>query len=122
MSLPGIKALIACSSLVAATAWADPGFLCAGQVVPEATAPWLPGPAKATQVRIPNTGTGIVLFAHFKDELPADAAIPDWAGALFDPDLEGSFSHFYDTMSFGQYRIRGEVAPQWYESRRIDKR
>lgn len=105
-----ITALVPLWSVLAVTAWADRGFLCAGQVAP--ATPWLLGPAKSTQVEIASNGTGIVLFAHFKDELPANTETPDWADAIFDPDRPGSFSHFYDTMSFGQHRFRGEEAPR----------
>ena len=115
--MPVKTALIAlCATLVATSAWAG-GFLCAGQVSPDVVAPPYPGPAKTTQAQIASTSTGIVLFAHFKDEMPADAVAPEWAQDLFDPDRPGSISHFYDTMSFGTHMLRGEVVPTWYESR-----
>ena len=109
-----IKAFTAVSTVLALASWADGELLCAGQVNPELGASRLPGPAKATQAQISSTGSGIVLFAHFRDELPADAALPNWADDIFDPDQPGSFSHFYDTMSFGHHRFRGHVAPSRY--------
>ena len=56
----------------------------------------------------------LVVFGKFKDELSDVDAPPTWAGDLFDPELPGSVSHFYDEMSFGQHRVRGEIAPRWY--------
>ncbi len=42
--------------------------------------------------------------------------MPDWATEIFDPDLPGSFTHFYQEMSFGRHLVHGEVIPRWYES------
>lgn len=56
----------------------------------------------------------LVVFGKFKGELPGVDAPPAWAGDIFDPERPGSFSHFYDEMSFGQHRVRGEIAPRWY--------
>jgi M6 family metalloprotease-like protein len=70
--------------------------------------------AKLAQSRTTGTRRALVLFARFKGE-PADP-VPTWAADIFDPDLPGSFSHFYDTMSFGKLQGRGAVAPRVYES------
>ncbi|MCC7264641.1 MAG: M6 family metalloprotease domain-containing protein [Candidatus Latescibacteria bacterium] len=92
------------------------GFRCAGSqgtpikelLPPEATA----------KPAVPTTTTGprlaLLVFARFQDE-PA-RPVPSWAADLFNPDLPGSISHFYDTMSFGQLPLRGEVAPRVYAS------
>jgi M6 family metalloprotease-like protein len=49
----------------------------------------------------------LTIFARFSDEVPRP--IPQWNTQLFDPALAGSFSHFYDQMSFGALRVTGEV-------------
>jgi len=69
--------------------------------------------AKPAQRTVAGTRQALVLFARFKGE---STAVPSWAGEIFNPERPGSFSHFYDTMSFGQLRVRGEVAPRVYES------
>ena len=56
----------------------------------------------------------LVVFGKFKGELPGVDAPPAWAGDIFDPERPGSVSHFYGEMSFGQHRVRGEIAPRWY--------
>ncbi|MBI4233843.1 MAG: M6 family metalloprotease domain-containing protein, partial [Chloroflexi bacterium] len=94
------------------------GFVCAGSqgaVLGES----IPVDAAAKPVHISQSSTtgtrqALVLFARFKGE-PADP-VPSWAADIFNPTLPGSFSHFYDTMSFGKLRVRGEVAPRVYES------
>ena len=58
----------------------------------------------------------LVIFAKFKDE-KGDWA-PDYAEKLLDPDYEGSFAHFFRTMSFGQLEVGGAVLPKRYSSDR----
>ena len=58
------------------------------------------------------------LFAEFRNELPGQNQAPSWAQGIFDAQRPGSFTHFYDTMSFGRLRVEGEVAPARYESNR----
>lgn len=58
----------------------------------------------------------LVVFAQFADEGSAQDAPPSFANDLFDPDLPGSLSHFYDEMSHGQFRMEGRVLPKWYRS------
>lgn len=96
--------------------WTSPlraEFRCAGSpgatVLPAAA----PKPARIAQASTTGTRRALVLFARFKGE---STALPSWAADIFDPDLPGSFSHFYDTMSFGKLQVRGEVAPRVYES------
>jgi M6 family metalloprotease-like protein len=57
----------------------------------------------------------LVVFARFRGEDPAPG--PDFAADLFDPDLPGSFAHFYRTMSSGQLQVAGEVLSRRYVSR-----
>jgi M6 family metalloprotease-like protein len=58
-----------------------------------------------------------VIFARFADEATGDVIKPPWADDLFDPRIEGSFTHFYNEMSGGQLRVGGEVLPKRYASR-----
>ena len=95
------------------SATAGERFLCAGALLgtsPEDEA----RAAKSAQVRHEGTRNAVVIFAQFADEEPV--TIPEWAADIFDPQKPGSFSHFYDTMSFGQLQVRGEVAPRGYVS------
>ena len=57
-------------------------------------------------------GHAVVLFAGFPDEPTSSTPPPAWADKLFDSDLPGSISHYYQTMSFGQLRLEGSVASQ----------
>ena len=51
----------------------------------------------------------LVVFAKFRGEAPGDSTAPAYARDLFDPDVIGSFSHFYTSMSFGALTVAGEV-------------
>ena len=62
------------------------------------------------------TFSAMVVFARFADEATADNTKPVWADDLFDPTLQGSFTHFYDEMSRGQLSVAGEVLPKRYVS------
>ena len=66
---------------------------------------------------VPATGTveALLIFAQFNGE---NHPLPDYADRLFDPDWPGSFTHFYDTMSFGQLRVQGTVLPRRYTADR----
>ena len=89
-------------------------FLCAGALLgtpPEDEA----RAAKSVQVRHEGTRRAVVIFAQFADEEPVP--IPEWAADIFDPQKPGSFSHFYDTMSFGKLRVRGKIGARRYVSR-----
>ncbi len=55
----------------------------------------------------------IVLFAHFADE-NVPATVPAWSASLFDPQQPGSVAHYFDSMSFGRFELRGQVAPRYY--------
>ncbi|MFH1568659.1 MAG: FlgD immunoglobulin-like domain containing protein [Gemmatimonadota bacterium] len=91
------------------------GFVCAG------------GPRDRAAVLVEATGkpasplyqgqrSALVLFATFADDATW-AEVPAWGAQLLDASLPGSLSHFYDTMSFGALRLRGEVGPRVYRSR-----
>jgi M6 family metalloprotease-like protein len=60
----------------------------------------------------------LAIFAQFADEAEKGESLPDFASTLFDPELPGSLAHFYDTMSCGQLRIRGQVLPRRYTADR----
>ena len=93
-------------------------FLCAGALSPGAANQ---SPKRTpTLAQYPTTGTGnaLVLFARFHGEETGGDDAPTWSQGIFDPQQPGSFSHFYDTMSFGKLLMRGEVAPRYYESPR----
>ena len=50
---------------------------------------------------IPSEGTchAVVLFARFSNEDPEQMSLPSYAQKLFDPDLPGSLTHFYNGCS-----------------------
>ena len=93
------------------------GFICAGSQGSPTEKPLRAGatakPARISQSGTTGTRRSLVIFARFKGE---GTTLPSWAADIFNPDLPGSFSHFYDTMSFGKLQVRGEVAPRVYES------
>ena len=81
-------------------------LLCAGPAAGRGmAAPLSAGAARPAQSG-PQTRAALVLFSHFSGEFPAESPVPAWAAQIFDPDLPGSFSHFYDTMSLGPLRVR----------------
>lgn len=71
---------------------------------------------KRTQYPTEETGNALILFARFHGEETGGDTPPAWSEEIFDPQQPGSFSHFYDTMSFGKLRMRGEVSSRYYES------
>jgi immune inhibitor A len=73
--------------------------------------------AKFAQSRTEGTRRAVVIFARFRGETSGWATVPEWSQQIFDADRPGSFSHFYDDMSFGKLRVRGEVAEGVYESK-----
>jgi len=72
--------------------------------------------AKPVAFSTEGTRSIIAVFATFADGDASQIAPPAWSNDLFDPDRTGSFSHYYDTMSFGKLRVRGEVASRRYRS------
>ena len=77
-------------------------------------------PAQLVGARISPQGTChvVALFAKFAGEDPGQTTPPAYADTLFDPDIIGSFSHFYHEMSLGKFMVRGEVPPKYYTSHR----
>ncbi|MFH1007809.1 MAG: right-handed parallel beta-helix repeat-containing protein [Candidatus Latescibacterota bacterium] len=76
-------------------------------------------PGKALQISTMSTqGTHhvVALFAKFRDEAPGVVLAPDYCRNLFDPEVTGSFSHFYDTMSRGMLAIDGDCLENMYTS------
>jgi len=93
-------------------AWGEEGFVCAGGEVPEGSDVGGRGAAKIAGLPGEGGHRVVVLFARFADE--EDLPVPTWADLIFDAAREGSFSHFFATMSFGRWRVRGEVAARRY--------
>jgi len=92
---------------------AGEGFLCAG-TFPDEVLEDVERAAKPVQRRHEGTRSMVVLFAGFSNE--GTTSIPAWAADIFDLERPGSFSHFYDTMSFGKLQVRGEVVSRSYVS------
>lgn len=65
--------------------------------------------------RLPPRGKArmLVLFTQFQGQTNA---LPSFADALFQPDRQGSFTHFFHTMSWGQLQVQGTVLPAVYTS------
>ena len=72
--------------------------------------------AKVLNRRTEGSRSIVVIFAEFGGEKGETDRAPEWAAGFFDVDSPGSFSHFYDTMSFGKLTTRGEVVPRKYAS------
>ena len=92
------------------------GFLCAGFLRAGIDPLPIEIVAKSAQLSTVGTRSAIVIFANFRGENPGQDQAPSWSERIFDPERPGSFSHFYDTMSFNHLRVRGAVAPRRYES------
>ncbi|MBI2506494.1 MAG: immune inhibitor A [Candidatus Latescibacteria bacterium] len=60
----------------------------------------------------------LAIFAKFADEAPAFRTAPEYASRLFDPAQVGSLSHFYRTMSSGQFELQGTTLPRRYSAER----
>ncbi len=73
--------------------------------------------AAGSRAFVPSQGTvnALLIFAGFQDG-SVGSRIPDFAEHLFDPAYPGSFSQYYDTMSFGRLQVRGAVLPKRYTS------
>ena len=92
------------------------GFVCAGHAAPPADTGIAAKRVSRAWAYLPSQGQVhvLVVFAQFTDEAPRP--VPDHAANLFDPDLPGSLTHFYHTMSGGQLRVQGTVLPKRYRS------
>ena len=71
---------------------------------------------KGTLIEPKGQVNALVIFAQFADEANKGDALPSYANDLFNPDIPGSFAHFYQTMSCGQLTIHGTVMPKRYTS------
>lgn len=58
----------------------------------------------------------LVIFAKFEDGNPGDTLAPNWAEDIFNPNLPGSLSHFYSTMSGGAFTFTGSHLKKKYLS------
>ena len=58
----------------------------------------------------------LAIFATFKGEVPEGTSVPSYAQDLFNPDIPGSFSHFFHTMSGGKWEIEGVALDRLYVS------
>ena len=77
---------------------------------------YLEGSAKqAVNRRATGTRSSMVIFAGFDEQ---NMSIPPWAANIFNSSLPGSFSHFYERMSYGKLRVDGKVASRYYRSHR----
>ena len=121
MRQPAIIHVLSTAALLASSGASalEPQFACAGHVpLPEVTGV----AAKSLGLYDPGERAprghhhALVVFAKFKGEQPRNTIPPDYAWDLFDPDLPGSLSHFYKTMSFGQFELSGTVLERRYES------
>ena len=98
--------------LIPIVAAADPSFVCAGYEPVEA--PLRAGKiAQYVQINTQGTVRALVVFADFAAATPV-APVPAFASGLFDRLRDGSLSHFYDTMSFGQFELTGTVLHKRY--------
>ncbi|NKB72616.1 MAG: hypothetical protein GKR89_36555 [Candidatus Latescibacteria bacterium] len=100
--------------LAASTCLYAEEFVCRGHLANTQTPQITLAAAKPVASRTTGTRQALVLFARFADDPDTDP--PNWAGDLFDLEQQGSFSHFYHTMSFGQLQIDGDSAPRRYVS------
>ena len=108
--MPTPSKWLLCMNLVlvlAADGGAEGAFRCAAKLVQGV--PGVAGGAVGTR-------GAVVIFAGFNDG-GGSAVAPAWAQGLFDAGRPGSISHFYDEMSAGRLRLRGEVAPKRYVGR-----
>ena len=81
------------------------------------------GPDPTVSGAVPSEGRlrALVIFAEVGYEQPSRSEPPAFAASFFDPDLPGSLAHYFDAMSFGRLRLRGEVAPRVYATPLKDK-
>lgn len=84
-----------------------PTVLPAAQLGPVCAGPAL-RPAGTTALGTTGQLRALVIFARFADET-GSALAPAYAQDLFNPDLPGSLTHFFDEMSSGQFHLTGDV-------------
>lgn len=109
--------ILALTGLIASTAGAEIArFECAGHVGAAVENGVLA--KRVRESRVPSKGSAhvLVVFAKFRDEAPSETGAPTYAQDLFDPDLPGSFAHFYREMSCGQLQVTGTCLEKRYAS------
>ena len=75
-------------------------------------------PTREPRISPQGTCRVVAVFAKFLNEDPEQTSPPSYAQDLFDPDLPGSFTHFYNEMSLGKLTVEGTVLPKCYTSDR----
>ncbi|NKB67677.1 MAG: hypothetical protein GKR89_11490 [Candidatus Latescibacteria bacterium] len=118
MNLTRLKALALTALLCPALsghAAAQP-LHCAGHYPPSPAATAKSALSALSASLLPSRGQigVLVVFAGFSNEVQAGDPAPTFADALFDPDLPGSFAHFYHTMSQGLLSVDALVLPRRY--------
>ncbi len=93
--------------------YAETGFVFAGPITVPADAS---AAAKRLAVPAPGSLDALVIFAAFDQGNRPVPPVPSFAGSLFDRTRAGSLSHYYDTMSFGQFIVEGAVLSRRYQS------
>ena len=116
--IPSGLSALALLLLVASLATAEGRFLCAGTIGSPAHSQLHPEAAKPTSEPRQGHQSAIVIFAGFQGEA-AGRSVPAWSDRILDPDLPGSFSHFYHTMSLGHLTVDGAIASRWYQSEQV---
>ncbi len=71
-------------------------------------------PAAALRPRSSNPLHALVVFTKFKGEAPGDTLVPAWSNDLF-TGKPGSVNDYFDAVSFGQFKITGEIYPRLIE-------
>ncbi len=66
--------------------------------------------------KLPSKGyiKALTVFVKFPGEFPDITSPLSYSADIFNIDLPGSFSHFYDEMSCGQLKVEGEILPKLY--------
>ena len=117
-SFPILPAVLLAVASIPSSATAVQEFACAGFEPPVSLA-GVAGKTTGIDFRAPSSRGAVhalVVSAKFRGEQPSVTAATDFADRLFDPDLAGSLTHFYTTMSSGQFELSGTALPRRYES------
>ena len=105
-------ALLAFSIPFAAHAQAP--FRCAGYEALEAHPAAAAKILKRERRTLPANGRVRVLVVYAQFAGAAPVPVPAFAAKLFNAQTPGSFTHFYNTMSFNQLQVEGQVLTQRY--------
>ncbi len=88
------------------SAYGETGFVCAGTIDVSA--------AKRLAAPAPRSLDALVIFAAFDQRNHPVPPVPSFADNLLDRRRAGSLSHYYDTMSLGQFIVEGAVLSRRY--------